>query len=101
MDSQDRAVNAWTQQLSSLSRCAAERDKYSGLPTQKRLAQEKLDMVERVIAEGHQKAAMIAHETGISFGSINSYLRVLEQAGRIKATSGRNRIKTYEVTNGN
>jgi hypothetical protein len=54
-------------------------------------------MVERVVADGYQKAALIASETGISFGSINSYLRRLEEMGRIRATSGRNRVKTYEV----
>lgn len=93
-------MNAWTQQLAGIAKAAAQRDKYAGLSKQKKLAAEKLDLVERVISEGCTSAAQIANETGISHGSIHSYLRVLETTGRIESKVGRNRIKAFSVVTG-
>lgn len=90
-------MNAWTQQLAGLAKVVEKRDKYSGLSNQKKLAAEKLDLVERAIEDGFSMAADIASETGINHGSIHSYLRVLENAGRIESKVVKNRVKEFSV----
>lgn len=91
-------MNAWTQQLAGIARAAAKKDRYSGMSNQKRLAAEKLDLIERTIAEGFSLAVDISRETGINHGSIRSYLRVLENAGRIQSTVGKRLTKKFTVT---
>lgn len=90
-------MNAWTQQLAGLAKVVEKRDKYSGLSNQKKLAAEKLDLVERKISDGFSMASEISEETGISPGSIHSYLKVLEDQGRITSRVVKNRVKEFSV----